>query len=337
MRYTDPSGYSFIDKLLRPGKKLIRGFMKMIGQKASSWLVNIGSAFCGPWYAACVAVGNYDMARAFGADKTGALKAGATAGAMAYVGQQANAQWGRGSWQSVAAQATAGGIAADLNGGKFGHGFWAAGFNAFQQGPNSGAGYGQNLSSFGDYARSFGNYMTNAYAQEELGRFAEKNGMTLTELNMLLTVNSFVGREFAGTTYNPDKNTITGFTTRDKHPYLGILWDINDTILGYQGYIDAVGFDYISQGAGSNINAGHSLGALRASNLVARGFANGANIYSLPFGNVSEAGVNTTLGMFDPVNGGALGMLLNPFALLVDSNVFPYHSCAENYGNVCAR
>jgi len=94
---------------------------------------------------------------------------------------------------------------------------------------------------------------------------------------------------------------------------------------------------YIKNGCLVNYNAGHSLGALRASNLVARGFANGANIYSLPFGNVSEAGVNTTLGMFDPVNGGALGMLLNPFALLVDSNVFPYHSCAENYGNVCAR
>lgn len=118
------------------------------------------------------------------------------------------------------------------------------------------------------------------------------------------------------------------------HNYLP---DINDTILGYQGYIDAVGYDFISQGSGSFIKAGHSLGALRAANLVARGFASGANIYSLPFGNVSEAGMNTTLGMFDPVNGGALGMILNPFAVLSDSNVFPYHSCAESYGNVCAR
>ncbi|WP_199286051.1 RHS repeat-associated core domain-containing protein [Pseudidiomarina indica] len=142
LRYADPSGYNFLEQIAKPFKKLGRSILKALGPKVSGWLVSIGSAWCGPYYAACVAVGNYEIARSQGASSTGAMRGAFAAGAMASVGQQANVQWGYGSWQSVATQATAGGVIADLNGGKFGHRFWAAGFNAIQQGPSSGASYG---------------------------------------------------------------------------------------------------------------------------------------------------------------------------------------------------
>lgn len=277
------------------------------------WLVSIGSAWCGPYYAACIAVGNYEIARSQGENSTGALRGAFTAGAMAYVGQQANAQWRQGSWQSVATQATAGGIAADLNGGKFGHGFWAAGFNAFQQGPNSGAGYGQDLNSWGDYASSFGNYMVSSYTRDEMARFARKNGMTLTELNILLTLNSFAGNYISGSRYDAKTNEMTGFTSREAGVW-GVLWDVNDTLLGYQGYLDASGFDYInSANAGSHISYCHSLGTLTCNTLVTKGFAPSANLNSLLFGNVAY-GANqrmTQLGKWDIVNGFIFGRMFN--------------------------
>ncbi|GAB58219.1 toxin TcdB middle/N-terminal domain-containing protein [Rheinheimera nanhaiensis] len=313
LRYVDPSGYNFLEKIAKPFKKLGRSILKALGPKVSGWLVSIGSAWCGPYYAACVAAGNYEIARSQGANSTGALRGAFTAGAMAYVGQQANTQWGQGSWQSVATQATAGGIAADLNGGKFGHGFWAAGFNAFQQGPNSGAGYGQDLNSWGDYASSFGNYMVSSYTRDEMARFARKNGMTLTELNILLTLNSFAGNYIAGSRYDAKTNEMTGFTSREAGVW-GVLWDVNDTLLGYQGYLDASGFDYInSANAGSHISYCHSLGTLTCNTLVAKGFAPSASLNSLPFGNVAY-GANqrmTQLGKWDIVNGFIFGRMFN--------------------------
>lgn len=63
---------------------------------------------------------------------------------------------------------------------------------------------------------------------------------------------------------------------------------VNDTLLGYQGYLDASGFDYINSAKASNhISYCHSLGSITCNNLVAKGFAPSASLNSLPFGNVA--------------------------------------------------
>ncbi|WP_444910107.1 FG-GAP-like repeat-containing protein [Microbulbifer sp. TRSA005] len=146
---TDPSGY-FFEKLLRPFKKVIRGFMRTIGQDASSFLGNIVSSFCGPYKAACQAVWSYDQARAFGADPKQARQVAAISGASAWAFQKAP-QWagantlakstadqtirvganayvnGTQFAKLIAIHGVIGGVQAELSGGKFGHGFASAG------------------------------------------------------------------------------------------------------------------------------------------------------------------------------------------------------------------
>ncbi len=161
MSYTDPSGY-FLKKLVKSVKKAVRSVIRALGPEVSSILVGIGSFFCGPVFAPlCAAAGSYEVARAFGASPSGALRAGAIAGASAYAFQQignyysgasgANAggygAMGRPDLASasftnfggnyltagqiagqITAHAVVGGVTAVASGGKFGHGFVAAGF-----------------------------------------------------------------------------------------------------------------------------------------------------------------------------------------------------------------
>ena len=169
--------------------------------------------------------------------------------------------------------------------------------------------------SFNNTYRSALYDASNYYVGRKLERLANKNGLSLYELNVLLSVNSDIGKAVAGTAYR-EKNGkvyITGFMSRSK-PILGLIWDVNDTLLGYQGLLDSVSRDYIKKGKGRTIYAGHSLGALRSSNLVGRGYAPSASVYSLPFGNAAPANVSVINGGLDLVNGGFLGSLLNPHA-----------------------
>jgi hypothetical protein len=88
-------------------------------------------------------------------------------------------------------------------------------------------------------------------------------------------------------------------------------------ILGYQGLLDASGYDYItSENVGGAISGCHSLGTLTCNNLVARGYASSAQLNSLPFGNiaVSKNATITNLGQWDIINGGWLGRLFNPIS-----------------------
>ncbi|MCP3429774.1 RHS repeat-associated core domain-containing protein, partial [Opacimonas viscosa] len=301
LRYTDPSGYNFFEKIARPFKNVFRSVFRAIGQTASKWLVNIGSMFCGPAYAACVAAGNYDIARAFGANKTGALRGAFSSGVMAYVG-------GPPSNINIVQ------IAADIVDPKIGRvvNFLYNGFDS---------------KSFANTALNLTHEVKNYYVSKEIARFARKNGMTLQELNALLTLNSFVGKKVTGSRMRPSKdgskNDIFGFTSRrggliennTVAGYIGVLWDVNDTILGYQGLLDAVGHDFIVNGTG-NIGNCHSLGTLTCNNLVARGYAESATLNSLPFGNIA-VGANarqTRLGYGDPINFFGFGLLLNPLS-----------------------
>src|SRR5690625_6008697 len=75
-------------------------------------------------------------------------------------------------------------------------------------------------------------------AQGELARVAARLGLSLGELNMLLALNSRLGLAVAGTTYIRDTATVEGFFSRTKMSRLGVLWDINDTLLNVQGLLE---------------------------------------------------------------------------------------------------
>ncbi|KNC69088.1 SpvB/TcaC N-terminal domain-containing protein [Pseudoalteromonas ardens] len=135
LSYTDPSGYLF-KKLHNLTKKInrqiIRGVVKVFGAEITSIAGNMLTAFCGPAQAACAAAWNYEFTRAMGGSSSQAFKAGLTSAATS--------QLGGGGFENVFARfmfdGIVGGIMSDINGGNFGHGFWAAGLNSAVGGGN---------------------------------------------------------------------------------------------------------------------------------------------------------------------------------------------------------
>ncbi|WP_462165002.1 RHS repeat domain-containing protein [Pseudoalteromonas xiamenensis] len=145
LSYTDPSGY-FWNPLKKIRRNIIRAAVKVFGAEVVGMVGNIASMFCGPWAPACAGAWNYEFSRAMGASSTGALRGAFTAAATVYAFQQigghfksvsggpgANISFGGNMLtgtqvaQQIAAHALVGGISAELNGGKFGHGFFSAG------------------------------------------------------------------------------------------------------------------------------------------------------------------------------------------------------------------
>lgn len=136
---TDPSGYSF--NLFQP----LRWALGKLSYSGGQLVVGIGSMFCGPFVAACAAVGSYENARAHGYNRGTAMTAGIHAGISAGVFQiigaaYSNTNLGCTSCYNAAGEMTtsalvgktlsfaaAGGVMSSLQGGKFGHGFFAAG------------------------------------------------------------------------------------------------------------------------------------------------------------------------------------------------------------------
>jgi RHS repeat-associated protein len=132
LNMTDPSGYFF--------KKLLKAHMKLTG----SWavhkflnknpllksIVSVALNFIPGCQAWCSAVFNGQSTFV----ATGSLNAGLKAGAISYLSSEANGLVGGntdvGSFGNVFGNAMVGGISAELQGGNFGHGFWAAGFAA---------------------------------------------------------------------------------------------------------------------------------------------------------------------------------------------------------------
>jgi hypothetical protein len=198
--------------------------------------------------------------------------------------------------------------------------------------------YGITPGSLKQSAIDLGYSATNFYVSQALGKFANEKGYSLSVLNLALTVNSFIGNQIAGTRYRKDDSFMGGFTTR-KFGLLGVIWDVNDTLLGYQGLLDASAYEYAnSSRAGSAIKGCHSLGTLTCNNLVARGIAPSARLNSLPFGNVAVSAIQSeaNLGTWDLVNGGFLGRVFNPAANSTSCNFGGFggafcHSFEKNY------
>lgn len=164
----------------------------------------------------------------------------------------------------------------------------------------------------------------NYYVGKELRRFAHKNGMSLAELNALLTVGSLAGNAIAGSRYQESFNgkvdLIDGIGRRSgglldwtvsDFNIAGAPFEVIDFMLGTQGVLTASGSEYIKNRGSNNLLVGYSLGALDVSNLTARGHSSNSLSISLPFGNVGMS-TSTVNGTFDPVNGGPLGVIFTP-------------------------
>lgn len=146
---TDPTGmFSLRSFLINPHYAPTRSVMRMLGPQTSSLAISIGCGMIGgPWGIACAAGGNYDLAKAFGASDSQALKAGlkgAFSAAIFYgigeVFEGVSAANGPGYegfmgtglsagefGAKVVAHGVAGGIVSVVNGGEFGNGFVSAG------------------------------------------------------------------------------------------------------------------------------------------------------------------------------------------------------------------
>ncbi|MBN1377806.1 MAG: VCBS repeat-containing protein [Gammaproteobacteria bacterium] len=135
MNATDPSGF-----LLH---KALRGMFRLMGPELSSLIVSSITSICIP----CGMVLQYQMARAFGASSSDALRSAVAHGASAMAFQAIGDYFAKNSFlpntpgtyqfgknwltaKQIAGQislhALVGGVSAELQGGKFGHGFAAA-------------------------------------------------------------------------------------------------------------------------------------------------------------------------------------------------------------------
>ena len=178
----------------------------------------------------------------------------------------------------------------------------------------------------GQWGNEWGKVFNNAIgetlqyeARKEVARQAEKLGLTLEELNVILMANSFLGREVAGSTYTKSDDekyysSVKGFFSRDGEAlggatkYFGGFWDINDSILNAQGHLDAISQEVVKDGKQNLI--GHSLGAWRVNNLARRGYVDHAVTVSLPLFDYPVAGTESHCTNLDGICLGGLGNLL---------------------------
>jgi RHS repeat-associated protein len=135
LSYTDPSGYFFNKIVKRFQRAVIRGLSKVFGSNVVNFVGSMASAACGPAAPACAAYWTYEFNRAHGVPSSGALRSAAIAGFSAFAFQQVGKAFdGKGGafWKTngaghIATHAVLGGVISELQGGKFGHGFFSAG------------------------------------------------------------------------------------------------------------------------------------------------------------------------------------------------------------------
>jgi hypothetical protein len=288
----------------------------------------IGSAiFCGPAYAVCVAAGNYEIARAYGVSPSGALRVGVSSDVIAHFNPAPTP-----GLTDVAIQ----GISiVNPNAGRVLR-FTQNGIDtqAFKESFMEGVKHA--------YTYAAHEYM-NAKVGAEVARFARRNGMTLNELNALLTLGSHAGNKLVGSRYRGERDgveLIDGLGRRGGTGYesvgikgfnpLSLPFDVIDYILGTQGLMTASAYEYSQKGNPSLPIVGFSLGAMDVANLAAHGYAKNAYVYSLPLLNVGVASMGVVNGLFDPVNLGPIGFIFSPHATWSTATLCD-HVSYENY------
>jgi RHS repeat-associated protein len=200
------------------------------------------------------------------------------------------------------------------------------------------------------YGRGFGGWVQNAVgtamqyeASRQIGKLAVSMGLTLQEFNLLLALNSRFGLWFAGTTYDPDADLVTGFTTRFNGALerwgvsgktaglIGVVWDVNDSLLNAQGLMDAVSLSVAADENRGRVLTGHSLGAWRVNNLLRQGYISGATTFSLPILAYPAAGSESFCINTDPVCGFSVGTATRVGTMAFDkpNSIWSSHDLGE--------
>ena len=307
----DPSGYIFgkifksISKALKSfGRGLIRLASKVFGPE----VVNAVGTFFSGWFGGApgVAAWSYEFNRAMGASSSQAFKAAVISG-VSYWAFNPNGG-GTPSWSEAAVKVSTNVIAAkDPEIGRvlaFAHSAWGLEPSQIAQ---------QAVGEIAQYK-----------AAKEVQRLANRDGLSLEELNLLLALNSKLGLEVAGSTYIKDDQTVEGFLSRtggswlEDRSLIGVIWDVNDTLLNAQGLLDAVSLQAISEG-NSGALKGHSLGAARVNNLLRQGWISNGTTLSLPGFAYPAANSSSFCGNLDLICGGAGLSLLRPDTTTVNS------------------
>lgn len=205
MSGTDPSGYISLSKIFSPLlRPLIKLSSKILGPELTNAIGNIlfykiggplGSAY---W--------TYNFTRAMGGTLSGALRGAFTAAVSSFAFQTVGANTSVGSIENILGNAVVGGVMSDLQGGKFGHGFWAAGFSA--------AGKAWNIEVWGiSDSKQIHRVVTAAVlggtgSVISGGKFA--NGAATGAFSQ-----AFNGEESLGELRNKIKNGVTNFITKN--------------------------------------------------------------------------------------------------------------------------
>lgn len=178
----------------------------------------------------------------------------------------------------------------------------------------------------GGFARLVANKVGTRLMRREMTRFAHDHHMSLFELDALMFGVSEIGKVVVGTRYGTNfedtgKAGISGWFTHGEKwnnkglikgmaaNILGLPFDLNDTLLGYQGIPTASAVDAIM--AGQKTLVGHSLGALDVANLQSMGFVKSSKLYALPFPYISPGGSSVALEYDDPIGGLFFGKFTN--------------------------
>jgi RHS repeat-associated protein len=118
---TDPSGYWGAKE-----QGYLRTVVAIVIAVYTGYYINTATTLTTAQAAGYAALGG----AASGAVATGTLRGAVTGAYTASIGFGIGQAWGIGTWQYIAANAVAGGITEELNGGRFGHGFVSAGLSA---------------------------------------------------------------------------------------------------------------------------------------------------------------------------------------------------------------
>ncbi|SDF83339.1 filamentous hemagglutinin family N-terminal domain-containing protein [Onishia taeanensis] len=185
-----------------------------------------------------------------------------------------------------------------------------------------------------------GKVLGSAAMQKAWSHIAEKMakgvGLSEDELNWMLMASSIAGDQLPGigNRYKPDDQEfkLTDYVGERgvmDRGLQGLPFDAADIALGYQGLPEASVRAYLVDQGFGGASTGHSLGTLSSNYLVSNGLAEHAELFSLPFGNIAAPDVHLTIGSGDLVNGGFLGKIFNPDAIVAP--ITPLQHPFNNY------
>lgn len=333
---TDPSGFSFIGELFRP----------VTNAWHSVWHSTVGRVVI----AAVITYATWGWGSDAAVTWLSQTATAATEGfSAASINAVAFAGGGAASGFSTALVMSGGDVKLALRAGATGAALGAvAGSLGIGTGVSTNS--GDPLSSLSDFTKFSAKHVGDYYLRRETDRFFEREfGISGFQLDLSLTALSFGGDAIFGSRYKgeyvaPDGKTfsfIDGIFSRRGAGFSASLgfnpWsapaEVVDIALMVRGLPSASAWSYIASADKNVPLVGFSLGAGDVNTLSSWGMGSNSsnNSVSLPFTQVGGPNNSVTLGKWDFVNGGILGLLTSPNASLESSSLSDhraYRYCA---------